>query len=404
MYAALLSKKRAGGPVSLIARSTLAVGTLPDMQTSLVKNGLKWTYHDEDVLAAWVAEMDFGLAPPISAALHAAVDRGQTGYSFPNAIEATAEAAAAFWADQFDWKVDTDRIHAAPDVIEGVSRTIDQLTAPGSPVILPTPAYFPFFGMVDRTRRVAVEVPGLIDDEGRYSLDIDGIDRAFSGGAGSIVISQPWNPTGTVFTRAEIEALAEVVRAHGGRIISDEIHAPLVYEGSEHVVAATVAPDVVATVTSASKAFNLPGLKCAQIVLSTDEDEAAWEVDPILELGSIGLLGVIANEAAYRQGLPWLEEVMRLLDENRLLLGRLLDEQLPDARYRPPDATFLAWLDLSAYGYEDPAIHLLEQGRVAVSSCIPFGEGVEGHARLNFGTSADVLRQIVDRMADCLVD
>ncbi len=372
------------------------------MDGALYKNGLKWTYYDEDVIPAWVAEMDFGIAQPVTDALAKAVAEAQTGYANPKAIRRMVEAAVRFWADRFGWAVDPDCVLPAPDVVEGVLRVIHQLTPPGSPVVLPTPSYSPFFSMVERAGRESVEVPGIVDDHGRYTHDLDGIGRAIDNGAGSVVISSPWNPAGTVFSRSELADLIEVAGSRGARVISDEIHAPLVYPGAEHIAAAAVDPEVVVTVTSASKSFNLPGLKAAQIVLSNPEDRERWEFDPVVEMGSVGLFGLIANEAAYSKGGDWLDAVLSTLDSNRRLLAELLADRLPAARYRPPDATFLAWVDLRAYGHADPAEVLLEDGRVALTSCVPFGTDVEGYARLNFGTTSEVLTEVVDRMAAAL--
>ena len=377
------------------------VGTLTTVDQHLIKNGLKWGYYDEDVLPAWVAEMDFGIAPVISQTLHDAVDRGDTGYLYPAAIDATAKAATGFWAERLRWKVDPERVMAAPDVVEGTRRAIVHLTKPGSAVILPTPAYYPFFSMVERTGRDQVEVPGIVDEVGRYTLDLEGIDRAMTAGAGSLVLCNPWNPTGRSFTAGELSAVIEVVRGHGGRIISDEIHAPLTYTGHEHVAAAALAADTVITVTSASKAFNLPGLKCAQVVLTNDRDLEIWSNYFTLEKVGAGTFGLFANTAAYESGGDWLDDVKLKLESNRRLLGELLSAHLPDVGYGEPEATYLAWLDFSAYGHHRPSKHILEHARVALNAGTPFGSG-EGYARLNFATTESVLTEMVERIADAL--
>ena len=269
--------------------------------------GLKWTYFDEDVLGAWVAEMDFGLAPPVAEALHEAVDRGDTGYIYPDAMRRVAEAGSEFWNDRLGWVVSPDRVFAVPDVVDGILRAIVHLTRPGSPVILHTPAYYPFFSMVERAGRELVEVPFRQDSTGRYVIDIDGLDRAFSQGAGSLVLCNPWNPTGRSLTKAEVGEVVAVAAAHGARVISDEIHAPLIFAGSAQVVAASLDPDTVVTVTSASKAWNLPGLKCAQVVLTNDDDVATWaSYFTIEKLVGVGTFGLIASPVAYSERRPWL--------------------------------------------------------------------------------------------------
>ncbi len=364
---------------------------------------LKWTYFDDDVLAAWVAEMDFGLAPSITAALHDAVDRGDTAYLSLLKERAVADAAVTFWADRLDWKVPADRVFPVPDVVEGIRQAIVHLTAPGSAVALHTPAYHPFFSMVERAGRPLVEVPGRRGADGVYRIDVDGVDRAFGEGAGSLVLCNPWNPTGRSLSASEIEEVVAVAASHGGRIISDEIHAVLTYEGSEHVPAASVDPQTVVTVTSASKAWNLPGLKCAQVVLSNDADIAPWNDYFTLEKRvAVGTFGLIASEAAYDGGEVFLNEVMVRLEANRKLLGDLIATHLPDVGYTPPEATYLAWLDFRPYGLEMPAEFLLSHARVALSEGTPFGSGGDGHARINFATSPSILTEIVERIGAAL--
>lgn len=362
--------------------------------------GLKWTGHDSDVLAAWVAEMDYGLAPAIADALHAAVDRGNTGYHYPAAVDAASSAAVDFWSERFGWEVDPALVYPVPDVIEGIRRAIVHLTEPGSAVVLHTPVYFPFFSMVERAGRSIVEAPSSRDEEGRYTLDLEGIEKALAGGAGSIVLCNPWNPTGRSFSAKEIEAVLDVARARGARVITDEVHAPLTLAGATHTVAAGIDPEVI-TVTSASKAWNLPGLKCAQVVLTKPADRRVWEDYFTPDTVGVGTFGLIANAAAYSESRDWLDEVLFRLEANRQFLGELV-AGLPDVGYFPPEATYLAWLDFTKHDLGDPAEFLLEKGRVALTAGAPFGRGGEGHARLNFATPAAVLTQIVERIGEAL--
>lgn len=346
--------------------------------------------------------MDYGLAPPIAASLHAAVERGDTGYHYPSAERRAARAACGFWADRFRWDVSPERVFAAPDVVEGIRRAIVHLTTPGSPVVLHTPVYYPFFSMVERAGRPMVEVPCRPGSDGRYRLDIDAIHRAFAGGAGSLVLCNPWNPTGRSFTVEEIAEVAEVASKHSARLIVDEVHAPLTRSDVDHTVAATVAPDTVLTVTSASKAWNLPGLKCAQVVLTNDDDVAVWSDYYTPEKVGVGTFGLIANAAAYTEGRAWLDDVLGRLDTNQEVLEELLDSRLPDVVYSPPQATYLAWLDFRAFGLGDPAAHLLVRARVALTEGGPFGRDASGYARLNFATSPEILTEIVERIAATL--
>lgn len=366
------------------------------------RGGLKWTFHSPDVLAAWVAEMDFGLAPPIASALHAAVDRGDTGYFHPGADRAAARAACGFWADRFNWEVDPEQVMPVPDVVEGIRRAIVHLTRPGSPVVLHTPVYYPFFSMVERAGRELVEVACSPDSEGRYRLDLDGIRRALSGGAGSVVLCNPWNPTGRVFGDEELVDLLDLARSPSARVIADEVHAPLIRSGRHHTPAATIDSDTVVTVTSASKAWNIPGLKAAQVVLTASSDREIWESYFTPDKVGVGTFGLIANAAAYADGREWLDGVLDRLESNQQLLSELLEQHLPEVGYFAPEGTYLAWLDFRRYGLDDPAAFLLDHARVALTGGGPFGAGGGGFARLNFATYPGIIDEMVERMKAAL--
>ncbi len=377
---------------------------MTDMMERLRRDGgLKWTYHDPDVLPAWVAEMDFGLAPAIADALHDAVDRGLTAYPYPDAEYAAAVGAVSYWASRFGWHVDPSWVFPAPDVIEGLVRAITRLTRPGSPVVLHTPVYFPFFGMGERAGRELIEVPSSRDAEGRYRIDLDGIAAALAQGAGSVVVCNPWNPTGRVLTEAELRAVLEVATEHDARVIVDEIHSPITYTGHPHIPMATLDAERVITVASASKAWNLPGLKCAHVVLCSERDRKIWNDYFTPEKVGVGTFGLIASTAAYIAGAGWFDDVLTRLESNRDLLANLVDEHLPLASMTPTEGTYLAWIDLSGYGADNPEVFLLEKARVAVTGGGQFRGDSSSFIRFNFATDPGVITRIVERMATVLV-
>lgn len=346
--------------------------------------------------------MDFGLAPEVATALHAAVDRTDTGYPYPELEERRAEAATGFWGERYGWQVRAERVFSAPDVVEGIRRAIVHLTPEGSPVVLHTPVYFPFFSMVEGAGREIIEVCCRPDPGGRYRLDLAALAEAFEAGAGSVVLCNPWNPVGRAFSAEEIASVIELARGRGARIIADEVHAPLTLGDTRHVPAASLDPDTVVTVTSASKAWNVPGLKCAEVVLTRDEDAERWNSYFTPEKVGVGTFGLVANAAAYSRGREWLDEVRRRLDDNRSLLDGLVRRYLPSAGYASPQATYLAWIDFRPYRLDAPAAYLLERARVAVSEGAPFGTGGGGHARLNFATKPVVLTEILERIGHAL--
>jgi cystathionine beta-lyase len=366
--------------------------------------GLKWSQHP-DALGSFVAETDFGTAPVVLEAMHRSLDLGQLGY-LPEALRVgLSEAFSRFARASYGWAVDPDRVRPLADVVAGLTSAMSFFSAPGAPVIVPTPAYMPFFTVPPWMGREVLEVP-MARDGDRYVYDLDALDAAYRAGGSLLVLCNPHNPIGRVLERSELVAVSEVVERHGGRVFSDEIHAPLVYDGHTHVPYATVseaAASHTVTAVSASKAWNLPGLKCAQLVLGNDADAALWsEVGFMAEHGAANL-GVVANTAAYDAGGPWLADLVTYLDGQRSYLGDLLAEHLPEVGYRPPEGTYLAWLDCRRLGFGDhPAEFFLEHAAVALTDGPACGAAGAGFARLNFATPRPVLEQTVRQLAAAL--
>lgn len=385
-----------------------------DLERLRRRRTVKWSLYGGDVLAAWVAEMDFDVAAPIRRALHDAVDRDDLGYVEAD-LSGLTGACARFLDAAHGWPVAPTRIFPIADVLSGIALALETFGDTSAPVVVPTPAYPPFFEIVALSGRRAVPVPMVIepagdgdadrsglDDRGRWVLDLDRVDAALAGGATAVLLCNPHNPTGRAFERGELNALAEIVERRGARVVADEVHAPLVLGGGRHVPYASVsdtAADHSITVTSASKTYNLAGLKCAQVVATNHADASRWRRLPLFAVPGPTPLGIAASIAAYAEGTDWRRELLERLDANRRLIGALLDEHLPEVRYRMPEATFLAWLDCTDLGLEDPAGHFLDRGRVAVSDGPAFGAGHEQFVRLNFATSPELLAQIVERMA-----
>lgn len=367
---------------------------------------VKWTMFP-GTIGVFVAEMDFGTAPAIKAALHKTVDDGLFGY-MPSAISAAmAEACARWQKDRYGWEVPAERIHPLPDVLSGLRTTIDYYTEPGSKIVLPTPAYMPFLSIPPMHDREIIEVPMLVEDR-RYTFDLEGIDRAFEAGGGLLILCNPYNPLGRVFTREELEAVCEVVARHDGRrVFSDEIHSPLVYAPHAHVPYASInqtAASHTITAVSASKAWNLPGLKTAQLIITNDADEQTWK-RPEVSWAAHGTpnLGVIANTAAYNDSRDWLTETVEYLDGNRILLGQLLAEHIPGMHYQAPEGTYIAWLDARDLDIDgSPADFFREKAGVALTDGANCGKAGEGFLRFIFATPRPIIEQAVLKMAEAL--
>jgi cystathionine beta-lyase len=369
------------------------------------RGSVKWTRGGPDVIGAFVAEMDFGAAPAIERALRDVIARADFGYLSDQATAEMAEACAAWQHDRYGWTVDPARIRPLPDVIKGLEAAITVFSRPDSPVILPTPAYMPFLTVPPRLGRQIIQVP-MAADNGRYVLDLDGIGAAFRQGGHLLILCNPCNPVGRVYAREELAAVAGVVDANGGRVFADEIHAPLIYPGGTHVPYVSISAQAAAhtvTATAASKGWNLPGLKCAQLILSNDADAAVWAEEGFMFEHGASTPGVWATAAAYREGGDWLADVVGYLGGSRLLLADLIARQLPAVRYQPPEGTYLAWLDCRGLGLGDGAAEFFTaKARVLLTDGAACGDAGRGHVRLNFATPRPILAEIVRRMAEAV--
>ncbi len=364
---------------------------------------LKWGTAAPDVIPAWVAEMDYALAPPVAAALAEAVGLGMTGYPRFEAGGELGQAYAGFASRQFGQTIDPAQVIPVVDVTAGVRVALDVLSEPG-PMVMPLPAYAPQLEVAQITGRPRVDLV-LDPDADRAELDLDQLDHLFAEGARTLLLTQPHNPWGRVFTRAELEGVRDVVVRHGARVVSDEIHAPLALPGVEHLSYLSIegTADHAVAVVAASKAFNTAGLRCAQLVTADQATHERLRAVPMVRNDSWSPLGVVAAVAAYTDGDEWLDALRQRLDGQRRLLAELLAAHLPDARMRPLEATYLAWVDLRAYGHDDPAEVALTRGRVWLAPGHDYHPGLGGHVRINIATSPERLTAIVRRLATALM-
>jgi cysteine-S-conjugate beta-lyase len=360
---------------------------------------MKWRTYPGDVLPAFVAEMDFDVAEPVTAAVRDALANGDLGYPDKGDL---GDAFAAFAAGRLGWKVDPGLVFPIPDVMTGITETLLGLTAPGDGVLINPPVYPPFFFRIRLLGREIVAAPLAVDRAGRYDLDLDLIDSVLAAGhVRAYLLCSPHNPVGRVWSRAQLTAIADSCARHGTALLVDEIHAPLILPGARPVPFLALDHPVterVITFSSASKGWNIPGLKCGLAIAGSaaaagvlsDRWDALLAAEP----------GVLASAAAFTRGRAWLDAMLAQIDSNRALLAQLLAEHLPAVGYVPPEASFLAWLDCRRLGLgDDPAAAFLERGRVALSPGPDFGAAGRGHVRLNMGTSPELLAEAVRRMA-----
>lgn len=364
---------------------------------------VKWTMFP-DTIGAFVAEMDFGVAPAITDEIDRSLQSGLTGYLPQHLATALQEATARRYREQCGWELTADQVRLVPDVIVAFEFTINNFTSPDAAIIVPTPAYMPFLSVPPRLGRRVIEVPSIQRD-GRWVMDLDAVAAAFADGGELLVLCNPHNPLGTVATRDELARIAETVTDAGGRVFADEIHAPLVYAPATHIPYASVSPDAAAhtiTAASASKAWNLAGLKCAQIIFSNAEALELWEADGGWTGHGTSTTGAVANLAAYTSGGAWLDDVVDYLDGNRRLLAELV-AQIPDVRVTMPEGTYIALLDFRQTGLTgDLAEWFRENAGVAMTDGAACGEAAVGFARFVFATPRPVMREVIARIGRAL--
>jgi cystathionine beta-lyase len=364
------------------------------------RRSYKWAHYPADVLPAWVAEMDFPLAKPVKRAVAEAVEIDDFGYSYPRGLR-LAEAFAQFAERRMAWRVDPAAVSPAIGVFSAISATLGLIVRPGDAVVITPPVYHPFYTLVEELGGRPVEAPL----KGR-KLDIEAIDARLGEGAAAVLLCSPHNPTGDAPAREELLAIAGSAARHDTWVLVDEVLAPLVMPTSRHVpflAACGAGVEKAIAFCSASKAFNLSGLKCAQVVTASSTAADLIQRLPA-RVTDCGHLGAIASTAAFCEGEDWLDDVIAVLDHNRHLIGQFVAERLPAVGYCPPEAGYLAWLDLDGLNAgDDPPATILEHGRLAVSPGVEFGPLGSGFVRLNFGTSPELLQRALVRLEKALL-
>ncbi len=369
--------------------------------------GNKWRRYGDDVLPAWVADMDFLQAAPLRDYVSRVAATGDLGYPFSGGPEPLQEVFAERAMTRYGWRVDPNRVELIIDVVQGLYLGLDVFCGPGEGAIIPTPIYPYFLSAADETGRRAIESP-LVKDGGRFVIDFDAVEACIDDGTRVLMVCNPHNPTGRAFDRQELEALAELAVRHDLVVVADEIFADVVYEGRAHIPFASLAPEIAArTVTyhSSTKAFNLGGIRIAVAVLGSASLHERFKTMPGRLLGGHNCLGMALTRIAWQQCDEWLSDVVAYLQGNRDFVSEFLASRMPTVGYFPPEASFFAWmncsdLDLPGGPYE----YFLEHAKVALSDGVPFGKAGEGCVRLNFATSRKLLGQILERLANSIDD
>jgi cystathionine beta-lyase len=380
-----------------------------DFDKIVDRNGtesLKWVYPRkvlkvEDAIPMWVADMDFEAPPAVVEAVRRRAAHGIYGY--PLVPPSFWQAAIDWLKRRHGWETRKDWMSMTPGIVPALNYCVRAFTKPGDPVIIQTPVYHPFYFAVENNGRHVVRNPLRFDGR-RYAMDLDDLERKIDTPGQMLILCSPHNPVGRVWTREELEALGRIAIARDLLVISDEIHADLIYPGHQHHVLAALGPDLASrtiTCIAPSKTFNIPGLSTAAVVASNPdllkkfEDEAERAG---FELGQV--FGIVGFEAAYAHGEDWLDELLPYLRANVDLMERFLGEHVPGIRLIRPEGTYLALLECRSLGLEPTALNdfFLKKARVYFSDGTTFGKELEGFVRINFGCPRALLLEALERI------
>jgi cystathionine beta-lyase len=362
---------------------------------------IKWRLFGDEVLPAWVADMDFPVAAPIHRAVRELVGRHDFGYHHVPLSPSLRNALVSRMAERFSWQIDPQRIVPLVNVVQGLDVSVLLHSRRGEGVVLQTPIYPPFLAAVERSGRRLVE-SSLVRGAHRYEIDFEHLRATLDPDTRLLLLCNPHNPTGRVFERQELLALGELALERDIIVVSDEIHADLAFPPHRHLPFATLGPELAErtiTLTSATKSFNLAGLPCAFAICGSDRMQRPFLELPPHALGQPGILDDAATCAAWTEGQPWLDEVVAYLLENRDLMLDFFARRLPDLRVLAPEGTYMAWLDCRELGLPaEPFEFFLEHARVALTRGSEFGAPGKGFVRMNFATSRGILLEILERM------
>ena len=382
--------------------------TAPSLAELATHHSEKWRGFAPDVIPLPVAEMDFPVAAPIREFLHSMVEHSDMGYLGP--IPELGTSFAAFTAARWNWNVDPLRVRVATDVGVGVVEILRAFTHPGDGVLISSPVYQNFYTWMNETKVKSIDVPFIHQSSSdvslAWSIDWQGIEKAYSSGIKIHLLCSPHNPIGRIYTKEELSKFVTLAAKYNVTIISDEIHSPLVFKSHEFVpflAISETAREVGVTVTSASKGWNIAGLKSAVIVSQNKAiDEVLALMPPAVKFRS-SILGAFASAAAFKDGGVWLDSVLETLEENSLMVRDLLSAKLPSVKTHLPQSSYVAWLDLTSLNLgENPAQTLLERGKVAFNAGYMYGPQSSQFVRLNYATSPTILTEAIDRIVKSL--
>ncbi|MFC2054426.1 MalY/PatB family protein [Chloroflexota bacterium] len=376
-------------------------------------DSLKWRYYGDDVIPMWVADMDFVSPEPVLQALHERVDHGVYGYpvgltQLPEKVSGLQQLIIDRLACLYDWHILAQDLVLLPGVVTGFHIACHTLVPPKNGVLVQTPVYYPILNAAKNTERLSQEMELTHNPDGSYSVDWDLFADSITSETRLFILCNPQNPVGKVFSRPELESLAEICLQRDVIICSDEIHCDLVYQGYRHIPIASLDPVIAqntVTLMAPSKTFNLPGLQCSFAIIQNRDLREKYKVARKGLVPWVNLMGQVAAEAAYRDGGDWLAQLLQYLEGIRDYLYDYVQDELPGLSMAEPQGTYLAWLDCRATRISgNPYEFFLEKAGVAFNDGIIFGRGGDGFVRINFGCPRSTLAEAMERMKVALIE
>lgn len=367
-------------------------------------DSVKWGIFGDDVLPLWVADTDFASPDAVIQTMHERVDHAVFGYPLDPPV--LAEIVVDRMMQRYGWQLSAKDMLFVPGVVPGFNLAVQAVTHAGESMVVQPPVYPPILAAAENAGAVRIQNSLVRSTDGSYVVDFDALEAGLRPDTRCFLLCNPHNPVGKVFTRTELEKLAEICLRHDLVIISDEIHSDLIFNGQTHIPIANLSREVAertVTLIAPSKTFNIAGLESA--VLLCQDHSLLKKINHSRRglVGGVNLIGLAAAVAAYRDGDAWLAEMLRILEENRDFLDGFIRERLPLLKMRKPDATYLAWLDCEELGLaEPPAEFFLRKARVALNEGADFGAGGDNFVRLNFGCSKETLRTALERMENAI--
>lgn len=362
-------------------------------------------FGDPEVLPLWVADMDFKCSPAIVEAVEKRASQGIYGYTIRT--EEYVGAIVDWFQSRHSWPIKASWLTDSPGVVPSLSIAVRTLTQPGDEVIVMSPVYNPFYDVIVKNGRIVADSPLVLQD-GRYEMDYVRLESLMQGGAKLLLLCSPHNPGGRVWTREELIKLGELCIQYGVRVVADEIHCDLVFQGHRHSPFASLSPalaEITVTCLAPSKTFNIPGLQTSFVVISNPELKRSFDGEiAALSIGSVNFFGPAATIAAYTEGEPWLQAVLTYVKDNQDYAVQYLEERLPGLASIQSEGTYLLWVDCRALGLSSTDLKRLmyREAKIAFNEGSIYGKSGEGFLRINLACPRDVLAEALKRFAEAV--